>query len=342
MATRIFVKGLPPTIKEEDFRKHFSADGREVTDVKLYQRRQMGFVGYKTPEAAAAAVEYFHRTFIRLSKLSVELARPIFERSRRVDGPNEARNGPRTDMSREDPSQKTAKKRKRDDEELEDPNFREYLQTMQNPASKSWQQQEFEDVHVPVAVPAGAEGDSDGEYQELPARSKKRRTGTEETAQATKANEATEATKATGAADEALNAAPEAKYTTDEDFLRAHTSRTLDLLDDNELPQAVSSTKAVQNEDDTAMDEGEHSRTAKSEAQKEEGDKSDVDGQDSGGDPKLASIRKTSRLFVRNLCYSTSKDDISNLFSPFGQLQEVSNRIFYALFLSCQSMMKPR
>jgi multiple RNA-binding domain-containing protein 1 len=78
MATsRIFVKGLPPSISEADFRKHFSANGREITDVKLIAQRRIGYVGYKSPEDASKAVKYFNKSYIRMSKISVESARPV-------------------------------------------------------------------------------------------------------------------------------------------------------------------------------------------------------------------------------------------------------------------------
>jgi len=77
ISSRIFVKGLPYNITEADMRKHFSAGGRIITDLKLMPKRGIGFVGFKTPEDASKAVKFFNRTFIRLSKLSVELARPV-------------------------------------------------------------------------------------------------------------------------------------------------------------------------------------------------------------------------------------------------------------------------
>lgn len=78
MATsRIFVKGLPPSITEAEFRKHFSAKNREITDVKLIPQRRIGYVGYKTPDDASKAVKYFNRSYIRMSRISVEAARPV-------------------------------------------------------------------------------------------------------------------------------------------------------------------------------------------------------------------------------------------------------------------------
>ena len=75
--SRIFVKGLPPTITEAEFRKHFSVKNREVTDVKLISQRRIGYVGYKTPDDASKAVKYFNRSYIRMSKISVEPAKPV-------------------------------------------------------------------------------------------------------------------------------------------------------------------------------------------------------------------------------------------------------------------------
>lgn len=75
-SSRIFVKGLPPSITEVDFRKHFAAE-HTITDAKLISRRRIGYVGYKRPEDAAKAVKFFNKSFIRMSRIDVEIARPV-------------------------------------------------------------------------------------------------------------------------------------------------------------------------------------------------------------------------------------------------------------------------
>jgi multiple RNA-binding domain-containing protein 1 len=75
-SSRIFIKGLPPTISEEEFKKHFSSKSA-ITDAKLIPHRRIGYIGYKSPEHAAKAVKYFNKSFIRMSKIGVELARPV-------------------------------------------------------------------------------------------------------------------------------------------------------------------------------------------------------------------------------------------------------------------------
>lgn len=73
----MFVRGLPPTINEAGFRSHFQSSGGNITDIKLIPERRIGFVGYGSPEEAQKAVKYFNRTFIRMSKIAVELAKPV-------------------------------------------------------------------------------------------------------------------------------------------------------------------------------------------------------------------------------------------------------------------------
>ena len=76
-SSRIFIKGLPPNIREAELRKHFSAGNREITDVKLIPQRRIGYVGYKTAEDASKAVKYFNKSYVRMSKILVESAKPV-------------------------------------------------------------------------------------------------------------------------------------------------------------------------------------------------------------------------------------------------------------------------
>lgn len=79
--SRIFIRGLPPSITEAELRKHLSTirggSGGDVTDVKLIPQRRIGYVGYKNPEDAAKAVKYFNKSYVRMSKISVEPAKAV-------------------------------------------------------------------------------------------------------------------------------------------------------------------------------------------------------------------------------------------------------------------------
>ncbi|KAL2431725.1 Multiple RNA-binding domain-containing protein 1 [Exophiala dermatitidis] len=74
--TRVYVSGLPPSLTKDQLRSHF-ADKYPVTDAHVIPDRRIGFVGFTTYENAKSAANYFNKTFIRMSKISVTLAKPV-------------------------------------------------------------------------------------------------------------------------------------------------------------------------------------------------------------------------------------------------------------------------
>ena len=78
-STRVFVSGLPPKISNDQLKKHFSSRF-QTTDAHVIASRRIGFVGFKTPEAAKDAVAYFNKSYVKMSKISVEIARPVCHR----------------------------------------------------------------------------------------------------------------------------------------------------------------------------------------------------------------------------------------------------------------------
>jgi RNA recognition motif-containing protein len=75
-STRVFVSGLPPTFSNDQLRKHF-ASRFQVTDAHVLPKRRIGFVGLKTHEAAKEAAKYFNKTYVKMSKISVDIAKPV-------------------------------------------------------------------------------------------------------------------------------------------------------------------------------------------------------------------------------------------------------------------------
>ena len=77
--SRIIVKNLPKNINENDIKKHFSIKG-DVTDVKIMKKengksRNFCFVGFRDENSAKDAVNYFNKTFLKTSKIDVEIAK---------------------------------------------------------------------------------------------------------------------------------------------------------------------------------------------------------------------------------------------------------------------------
>lgn len=75
-STRIFVSGLPPKFSNDQLKKHFSSRF-QTTDAHVLPNRRIGFVGFKSREAAKEAVGYFNKSYVKMSKISVEIARPV-------------------------------------------------------------------------------------------------------------------------------------------------------------------------------------------------------------------------------------------------------------------------
>jgi len=74
--SRIFVSGLPPTFTSEQLASHFGSRF-EVTDAHVLADRRIGFVGFVDSAAAENAAKHFNRSYIRLSKINVDLAKPV-------------------------------------------------------------------------------------------------------------------------------------------------------------------------------------------------------------------------------------------------------------------------
>lgn len=79
--SRVCVKNVPPSCNESNLKSHLtSSDGSAViTDCKILRTkdgksRKLAFVGFKTPEMAQQIVSYFHKTYYGTSRLVVELA----------------------------------------------------------------------------------------------------------------------------------------------------------------------------------------------------------------------------------------------------------------------------
>lgn len=82
--SRLIVKNLPEKIKEEKLKEIFSSKGGEITDVKLCFTkrgvfRKFAFIGFRTEEAAQAAMKYNDKTYINTSKIAVEICKDLYD-----------------------------------------------------------------------------------------------------------------------------------------------------------------------------------------------------------------------------------------------------------------------
>ncbi|KAM7207720.1 multiple RNA-binding domain containing protein [Naviculisporaceae sp. PSN 640] len=331
-SSRIYVKNLPPSITESDFRKHFSAEGRLVTDVKLIPNRRIGFVGYASHEDAARAVKYFNKSFIRMSRINVDFAKPIADINPKADGKHAptSHTGPQTSAlprvgaTDDDPA---AKKRKRDPLDESDPKLSEYLEVFGGHSSKKLKEGEIDDGHpqVPViAVPQELEGESDDEYEDIPSR--------QQVSQGQQSQNVVDQEKAvaTGVApnhanppvpeplEQVVREAPQVpEGATDDDWLRSRTNRLLDLIDPEDIVSpAQAPSQPLTSNPPVAAQTSEESPDGTANAPEVDSPKTP--------EGALSLVEKTRRLFLRNLSYATTEDDIRRYFSTFGNLEEVN------------------
>ena len=343
------MRGLPPNMNAEDFKKHFSKHSA-VTDVKFMPHRRIGYVGYKSPEDAASAVKYHNKSFIRMSRIGVEIARSVEEQSalklERVSANTLDNNHPRKG---EDLPAKSAYdgKRKRESKTALDARstkLQEFLEVMQPPSrSKTWQNQagathgvtgssidnhergyneagsdeEYEPVPKKLKSERGIEGKT--QVLELP----RREAGPPQSEPAMK-NASIGIEADTQELSDALPAA------TDADWLRSRTSRLLGLVDDDEALAQEASPKQEevhQNATQAVVEGAKSSGSANEEIQ--------VDHEARGASETAMALpsaevedRKSGngRLFVRNLTYTITEEELRQHFAAgaYGTVEEVS------------------
>ena len=369
-SSRIFINGLPPSISEEEFKKHFSAKW-PITDSKLIQKRRIGYVGYKTPEDAKAAVKYFNKTFVRMSKIGVELARAIKDsdlppsRKQQREVERQAAKDRSEALAAAPPADIPSLKRKRAIADAADPKLQEYLDVMA-PVSKTklWTTKDpLAEEPIPMVAPIDIpEDESDDEYEMVPKKARKDSPKPETAPVVAPVASVLAAAAAPAAAtsqptrhvveevitedvplvDAAETALPVATGDDDDDWLRSRTNRMLDLVDDpNEAIAGNARIAEVAPVVDTVMaDAPAAAETSEEKAVAQAvveniGTLAGITIHGAAGVPAPAGddteeqIKKSGRLFVRNLPYSATEDDLKAHFEKYGALAEVCDIAFF-------------
>ena len=345
-SSRIFVKGLPPNLSLEDFRQHF-AKHSAITDARFIPHRRIGYVGYKSPEDAAKAVKYHNKSFIRMSKIGVELARSVEDqyalrlginfgnRSKREHagvqehGPSYTRKDEQNKRKREVPAGSG------DNEKL-----LEFLEVMRPPSkSKIWENQDAEVSQVAPKSILGAEdaviqaarnGDV---YEHLPRKRKKERQSEVENVLSTDPPVPVDVSSVYARTHSIDRDPPQeliqepltkSSAVSDDDWLRSRTSRLLGLMDDDDVqPTALPIDAPAGNTGPSEVPELIKAWSV-SDASVQTNEESKVD-QGVFENETLGN----ARLFVRNLTYTTTQEDLRKHFENqgHGNIEEVSLRL---------------
>ncbi len=230
-------------------------------------------------------------------------------------------------------------KRKRSDVDESDPKLKEFLEVMQ-PASKlktltkSMEDESMMEPPTKVQALEIPEGESDGEYETVPKKSRKQSPPRIAVSPAP-----APALSEQSISSEVQVADPTAPNATDDDWLRSRTNRLLDLMDPEDIVGGTMPNSTTQNiqpvaETRVSVDEP----VDPDDKPPEETLEGEKEQEEEKPDPTLEAIKTNGRLFVRNLPYSTSEDDLRKHFEPFGSLEEVcvppSYLIWFISFVS--------
>ena len=239
------------------------------------------------------------------------------------------------------PLQENALKRKREQAELaQDPKLKEFLQVYQAPSKTNiWTNGDTlpdvavasgEDLVPAVVVP---EDESDDDYQVI---AKKPKTAVH-TATAVEENAASEPTTEAKSADMTKDVStqhhedmddveegvePSGGPVTDDDWLRSRTNRVLDLVENEELPAPAERSQASEAPPKTQPEVIEQPDEAEPfEEQAPEAHHTEVPSSD-----EVEKIRETGRLYLRNLHFEVTEEELQQHFAKYGSLEEVSQR----------------
>lgn len=229
-----------------------------------------------------------------------------------------------TDTSATSPSLK----RKRTAEE-DDPKLREFLNTMQAPTRrKTWADTGTDlDTSLTASKTKSQDVDMSEEKPQKRAKAEKTEINAQISASRIAEENSTEPAAEPQTNEENADAVPKS----DADWLRSRTSRLLGLLDDEEEEDAERS-KVQPNDTPSPVRPSNQSQPEVDESD----DPEQADPQESSlareiTDENINLIRDTGRLFIRNLAYNTTEEDLQSLFGKFGKLEEVRFELFSLL-----------
>lgn len=341
--SRIIVKGLPVYLDDAKLREHFvkrlinkngnsRTAGELITDVKILkdrdgQSRRFAFIGYRSEEDAFDAVNYFDGSFINTSKIEVAMAKsfadprvPKSMREQRREALKRLREKEeRLLEDKQTKKLKTVHDKKKghsiDAEVEKDQKLKEFIETMK-PTSQvaSWEtpglagQNTEQESGAPgnsllaqaLALKEDEENKSDEEYVDF----KKDDQNVEEPEEQMVGLGDYEAEQQDSVNDEKTDELAKDETVSDLDWFK---QRRVRIRDGEQEPVKQDGKKPV--EENEAQEEV-------VQAVIQEENKTDED-------KAMEQICRTGRLFLRNILYSSTEQDFRQLFSPYGELEEV-------------------
>ncbi|WFC97928.1 Multiple RNA-binding domain-containing protein 1 [Malassezia yamatoensis] len=296
MSSRLIVKGLPAYLTDARLREHFSQKG-SVTDAKLMRRpdgtsRRFGFVGYRSEEEAKSAQLYFDRTYIDTSRISVSIAKQIGHEE--LQKQQSAKRGNSENASVEP---KREKKRKSEPNSTTGASFEEFLSVML-PKNKQRSWQNSDDI---IKQDVDSRTDK-SEVPTIPSKPRKEKKSSSQDLE------------------QAPNAAPSDGAAVDEELtdLEYMRRRMRHKVAGEEEPKAFEQSD-TENESESSESEAEPEEIAEENARR----RAKLEEEQRKEEENVDTIMQSSRLFVRNLPFSATEEDLEKFFSSYGTVSQV-------------------
>ncbi|KMS99233.1 hypothetical protein BVRB_2g046710 [Beta vulgaris subsp. vulgaris] len=325
MGSRICVKNVPKYVNEDRLREFFSQKG-EVTDAKLMRtregkNRQFAFIGYRTEKEAGEAIKYFNNSYMDTSRITCEVAWKVGA----VDIPRPWSQYTKEKQETSEKSDKVSSGKAKPDKrsssmsnENDDPKLQEFLQVMQ-PRSKSklW----ANDLVVPTL---GQSGQDKEEHRQVK-QALKKLNGDKTSERKVEMHDENRMNVRDVSHDEVsdmdyFKSRVKTEWSDSESGSDDENGIDLD-QEDEDNPGGPKGNQDKEVQEHMAPMEQEH---LLEESEFEESDGGSMNPGNLSSNPEdVNEVLQTGRLFVRNLPYAATEDELSELFSKFGNIAEV-------------------
>ena len=324
--SRIIVKNLPKWISEDRLRSHFGVKG-QITDLKMMHTRsgvfrRFAYIGFASTDEAALAVKYFDRTFIDTLRIQVEFAQRIGSEqlnrpwSKYSSGSSAHEEHLRRKAEKVKAAAKEGKERTKSQIEENLERKKRLLQLIYEDEKEDEQLCEFVAAMRPASKTKVWENDSVNIKNEASSFKKG--------SQAKKVETFVVPDKRIGDKGNLVTRV-HVKFDSEDDDGQVGRIRNEDASSNDDDYQDFLPTQTI--DIDNFSDPEKNHENKDGEFEKAPFDDIEKDGADSLSEdaPMLSAdlIADTGRLFIRNLSYSVTEEELQRLFEPFGPLSEV-------------------
>lgn len=342
--SRIIVKNIGQNTTDKQLKELFSSKG-EVTDVRIIKTssgksRQFAFVGFRNDQQAKEAQSYFNNSFLHTSKLTVDIAKAVGDKSLEQETKSRytknkiekakkaadkiAKKEYEEKKKLEEEARKAEKKNKSKQEQKTRNNKVEFMEVMKSrQQAHIWGNDTKDQANEPPSRREEGSDDEDGsvaddsESEDDIVKGKVSRVKSSHR-KVSNHNSDSDSDDDSSSDEEELNDVQESSTTTamsDMDYLRSKMVKKKDItVSDSDNDSDGSGTS--DDEESDGEDESSPSNGSDDKGQ-------DVEEKVDNADDDDNTIDEDGRLFIRNIPFSCVEDEILSLFSTFGTVSQV-------------------